>query len=87
MYRDLHPRLPWLYPLTDVRPQGEPELQSFTGRDVLLVLHVRGAEAFGNIGELFGIRIRDDGTMTAALAEGAIDITHPANFNDRDMEC
>ena len=84
-YRERWPLQPWGYPLTDLRAQGAPELQRFTGHEVLLVMHVRGAEAFGNVGELLGVRVTDTGTMTAALAEGVI--PSPSNYDDKDMEC
>jgi len=85
IFRERWPLTAWGYPLTDLRSQGEPELQSFTGADVLLVMHVRGVESFGS-GDLFGMRVRDDGTMTAALAAGAIEIVCPANYDDTQME-
>mgnify|MGYP003393162288 CR=1 FL=1 len=36
------PRAPWTYPLTDLRPQGPAEHETFTGEDLILWLYVRG---------------------------------------------
>lgn len=40
-HRDRHPKQPWLYPLTDLRPQGPVEAEVFTMDDLILWLYVR----------------------------------------------
>lgn len=76
-YEDRWPKQRWLLALEDLRPQGEPETQVFTGTAILLALHVRGLDQ----PELLAIRW-ENGPMSAAIADGGITLADgEANFH------
>ncbi len=72
-YAKRWPKQPWLYPESDLKPQGAPECQVFTGNTVLLALHVRGLPTH----EMIAIRW-DGGPVSALIPDEGIPIdTHP----------
>lgn len=64
-FRDRYPVVPWIYPLSDLRPQGNPEVEVFTAGSVLLGLRVIGVDTDA----LLGIRWADGGPVSALIAE------------------
>lgn len=45
MHPDRHLKAPWFrHVLTDIRAQGPPEAETFTGDDAVIWLHVRSVE-------------------------------------------
>lgn len=84
MFRELYPRAPWCYPLTDLRSQGPPELQVFLGRSVLFGMHVRGLPEAGS---LLGVRVDEHGAISMLIADGPLPLDVAPNCDDKEMEC
>lgn len=62
------PKQPWLMDAADLRPQGDPEIQVFTGKSILMGMHVRGIPEGQPL-----IAVRwEDGPQSLVIADGPI---------------
>lgn len=71
MFPDRYPIQPWLYPLSDLRPQSGAVFQKFTGDALIMAWHIRGIAE--DPAAMLGIRIQegseDRKVVTAVIAE------------------